>query len=434
MVASGNQRRKSRGSCRKLGLVCVATFLTSALTLAAPATAQQFEVIKPKITARQAKAMRGQAAQAMRDSASFQTNKQVLDDYFNKFYFPQMTLPAQLGQLGKARESLFKQFIRPARVPAAQQHLTNLTLKAMRVIAQGNYHPAVRYNAVLILGMLDEKVAGAAGVPPVPLPAAANELLELLEKDQFNDVKVPASIKLGALVGLERHARFGIHAKYADRLTKASLAVIAQKEPPADLDADVHHWIKCQAASVLARQYAQGPNAQVQAALTSLIADTHMGLEDRCSVASLLKKIKYDTTAGIDVTAMFIAMGDLMKSVASDEAEKANAFQQATLRSSGSVRFGVSGTELTYQRRRLIARLQSIIDGAKSLGRALPDAEREQLKGLLLTLTPVLVVAHDKDSGDLDITPQVVELEGQVRALVDRWKKAEEEPAAPKVS
>jgi len=387
------------------------------------AKAQRFQSIAPEISVRESKTMRGRATKALRDPAAFQANKKALDDYFTKYYFPSMTLPAKLGELGKRRENLFKQFLRPAKVAAAREHLTDLTLKAMRSISRGNYHPAVRYNAVLILGLLDEKVAGTAAAKPVPLPAGANELLELLEKDEFDQVQVPASLKLGALVGLERHARFGIDRQYADRLTQASLAMIAREEPPADLDPEVHHWMRCQAARVLSRQFAQGPNAQVQAAITALIADPHMSLEDRCSVAELMKRITYGSAAGVDMTATVGALGDLTKTVASDEAEKADNFQKKMLRS----RSGID--ELIYERRQLVARLHAIYAGASSLSKGLPDAERQKLQTLLSKLDPVMEIAEDKDAGDLEITPEVIEMESQVRTVVESWKPAEEAPA-----
>ena len=400
------------------------------LAVASTAVAQRFQSIEPKLNVREANAMRGTVTKALRDPSAFEANKKDLDAYFTKYYFPTMTLPAKLGELAKRRENLFKQFIRPARVPAAQQHLTALTLKAMGIIARGNFHPAVRYNAVLILGMLDEKVAGsgAGGAKPVPFPAGTNELLDLLENDEFKNVKVPASLKLGALLGLERHARFGINPQYADRVTKAALAMIAQEEPPADLDPEVHYWMRCQAARVLSRQFAEGPNAQVQAAITSLIADPHMSIEDRCSATELMKRMKYDAAAGVDVTATVRAMGDLAKTVASDEAEKANDFQDEMLRGGGGRRLQ-GGEELTYQRRRLVARLHSIYEGGNSLSKGLPDAERQQLQSLLSTLEPVMEVADDKDSGDLDITPKVIEMAKQVRSVVESWKPADKAPA-----
>ncbi len=414
-------------SARWYAQVACLVGLLFAITATSIATAQQFQILEPKINLNKSKVMSRAVAKALKNSAAFQANSKVIDDYFNNFYFRRMTLPTMLGELGKSREDLFK-LIRSAKVPAAQKHLTQLTHNAMRAIAKGNFHPAVRYNAVLILGMLDEKVASGIGVKPVPLPAGAKELLELLEQDEFKGVKVPASVKLATLIGLQRHVRFGIDPQYADRVTKASLALIAQEEPPADLDPEVHHWMKCQAAKVLSRQFAAGPNAQVQAAFTGMIADPHMSLEDRCCVADLMKRMKYDSATGLDVTATLGAMGDLLKAIASDEEEKANLIQETSLGGVPSRGNAFGEQPLPYQRRRLVARLHAISEGGRSLSKGLPDAERQQLQGLLSTLNSVMEVADDKDSGDLEITSEVIEMASQVHSVVESWKPVEEAP------
>ena len=113
---------------------------------------------------------------------------------------------------------------------------------------------------------------------------------------------------------------------------------------------------------------------------------------------------------------------NLTKSVTSDEAEKANEFQQEMLRGSGRGVFG--GPPLTYQRRRLISRLGSIVNGANSVSKGLPDADRQQLTTLLSALQPILDFADDKDAEDLEITPKVIDLNDQVRNLVDSWEPA----------
>ena len=428
MFALFFQRISTRAGILAFTASAAAIVLVS--TASSRALAQSYDSIEPTLKGVEARRMRTPVSQAMKDPSAFQANRQVVDRYLKEYYFPQMTQPSNLGVLEKLRENLFKQYIRGARVPAASDHVRDLTLTAMRVMARKNYHPAVRYNAVLILGALDEKLPGGGGnpTPPVPLPAAAKELLDILEQNELDGVKVPFALKLGALLGLQRHAQYGISSQDGERLTKVSLALIAKKEPPAELDRDVYNWIRCQAANVLARQFAEGPDAAVRAALTSLIADGNLSLEDRCCVANLLKDMKYESAAGVDASATVAAMGDLLKSVAIDEAEKAQEYEDEAL----GTNFASQPDELEpkYQRRRLISRLQSISDGATSLKEALEEEERQKLQGLLATLNPIMAVAHDKGSDDLEITPKVIELEGEVRSIVDGWKKGEGAPAA----
>ena len=403
--------------------------LLAGLALAAHAQAQQYRTIPPQLSERAAKQLTLIVAQALRNPQNFQQDKTEIDAYFKKYYFPKMTstLPADLGLLAKRREDLFKRYIRSAQVKAAQEYLTDMTLKITRSIAQGNYHPAVRYNAVLILGELDQQYT----VPPVPLPAGTNALLELLEKEDFKGVKVPASVRLGALVGLARHARFGIDAQYADRVTKAALGLIAEEQSPADLAPEVHHWMKCQAARILANQYAQKPNPQIQSALTAMIADSKMNLEDRCCMAALLKKFKYEAAEGIDGTATLVALGGLTKDVVSDEASLARDYQKAVLQSApatgrggfGRIPSGAGSAGPKYQRRRLLARLKAVTDGAQSLQAILPDAAKEQLKSLITPLASVMQTAADKNALDLDVTRQVLELASEIDNVVNGWQQ-----------
>ena len=417
--------------CRVLA---VRKVLACSLLLAAFATtasAQRYKAIAPKIEDRAARAMKSQVATAMRNAAAFGAGgKEKIDSYYKTYYFPIMTqaTPEALATLGKNREDLMKQ-LRGSGVPRAQDHLTQLTLGVMRVLARDNYHPAVRYNASLILGLLDKKYAssGAKPTPPVALPAGTSELLDLLEQNEFKGVKVHPSVKVGALEGLERHVRFGLESQYADRVTQAAMAVLAQKASALGVDADVHNWIKCQAARVLTRQFKDGPNAEVHAALTKLIADDKMSLEDRCCVVGLLAKVKYDAAAGADVASTLVPLGKLTLAVVDEGAEKAEEFVElrrgnAPLGRRVSSRRGEEGPK--FERRELLARMISIAKGAKSLSNGLPDGEKQKVQDLLGLLQPVVAVSRDKKALDLDVTSEVIKLNRAIKTVVADWQPA----------
>ncbi|HMO85797.1 MAG TPA: hypothetical protein PKC18_12860, partial [Lacipirellulaceae bacterium] len=129
----------------------------------APAPAQDYDSIRPQINAAAAQQLMSKVTSAMRDPQVSDAGLKDIDDYFLKFFFPLMTSyrPEDLAILADNRQKLFRQFINiPRASPRAQKHLIDRTLAATRVIAsgsKGNYHPAGRYNAVLILGMLDQQ-------------------------------------------------------------------------------------------------------------------------------------------------------------------------------------------------------------------------------------------------------------------------------------
>ncbi|MCH2113389.1 MAG: hypothetical protein MK171_00530 [Pirellulales bacterium] len=412
--------------------------------IAAPpfAAAQNFKKLEPKLSGKQAKALSRGFSQMLRDPDAFEAGKARIDEYFKGYFFPAMTNygPNELGQLAKYRETLLKT-VRGATVDAAQQQLTDLSLKAGIELSRGNFHPAVRYNGTLIIGLLDKRVA--ANGPPEPLPAATIALVDLLEQDKAAGggaaVRVPASVKAAAWVGLERHARFGIQADYRERVTQAALALVADTEPQEELSRPVHNWMKCMAARVLAQQSADGPTAEVHSALTELIADNQMDLEDRCCAAELLQKIDYKTGGNWDGAATVLALGQLAQDVLEEEAEESVEFEKKRLerapafrsprRRSTPRRGGTRIDGPEYPRSRLVDRLTSITAGANSLAKGLLEASEQNLQLLTAALEQTITLVVDKDSGDLLVTQSVKELKSTVDTLVNGWKPPAAEAA-----
>ena len=346
--------------------------------------------------------------------------------------------PNSLRGLGKNRENLLKA-LRGARVPKAQQHLTGLAMNYARVMARDNFHPAVRYNATLILGQLDKQypVGGANPVTPVVSSTATQELLGLLEQSEFKGVKVHPSVKVGALEGLERHVQFGMEAEYRERVTKAALAVIGQDAKSLEIDNHVNNWMKCQAARVLAQQFKDGPSPQVHAALTGMIADEKMGISDRCCVSGILDLMTYTAGSGINAKQTLVPLGKLAKAVVADGVEVARDFEELILgnaptgrgRSFGSRR-GETGPKL--ERRELLSRLVQIEQGAKSVAEALDAADKQKLDSLTTMMEPVISQSKDSRAFDIDLIREVYKLEKSVDSLIASWQPAAapaEEPA-----
>ena len=294
------------------------------------------------------------------------------------------------------------------------------------MLSRGNYHPAVRYNAVLILGLLDQQYAGGrVKAKPIVLSEATNGLLELLETNEFKGVKVHPSVKVGALEGLERHARFGIDAQYADRVTQASLAMLAQKPSDVDVDADVNNWMKCQAARVLVQQFKTGPSKEVHGALTQMIADDNMSLEDRCCVAGLLGKMTFPGEADVAVT--LVPLGMLTQAVVAEGAEKAQEFEDLILGNNPSGRrrsYSRDEEGPKLERRQLLSRLASINKGATSLTAGLNDEEKQKLQGLTDLLLPVMKASGSPKELDLEVTAKVIQLSDTIADLVANWQPA----------
>ena len=440
--------------------------LTSALALvvgvfAAAAYAQKYETIPVKLDPKEINRLKGDLNTALRNPAGFGASQQAVDDYLKKGFFPQMTgtSPESLGELAGRRQDLFKNIAQAAN-PSSQQYLIELAYNVSRVLARGNFHPAVRYNAVLMLGELDQQL-GTATNPPVPHPKATQELLELVEKDSFKNpagatIPVPESVKLGAVLGLERHTRYGVAPQLAERLTKALLAVMASKTPE-DVDADVHDWVRSSAAVALANQYAKAPTKEIQAALTALIADQKMELDDRCATAGAMKKITYAAGADIDGKATTDALAQLTMDVITNAAKLAEDFNKEAMRSTdfssmgssgrggysgrgeygGGGRGGYGGMDdeekgPQFERRQLFAQLYNIAVGSSSLKAGLDDDSKARLEELIASLGPVVQTMDAKDSAEVDVTRKVLELQATLKTLIAGWGKpvaANDKPA-----
>ncbi len=430
---------------------------TSALALvlgvlATAAYAQKYETIPVKLDPKEMNRLKADLTAALRNPAGFGASQQGVDDYLKKGLFPKMTgySPESLGELAGHREDLFK-YIATAANPSSQQYLIELTFNVSRVLARGDYHPAVRYNAVLMLGELDQQLATAAN-PPVPHPKATQELLELVEKDSFKNQKgatipVPESVKLGAVLGLERHTRYGVAPQLAERLTKALIGVMASKTPE-DVDADVHDWTRSSAALALANQYAKAPTKEVQAALTALIADQEVELDDRCATAGAMKKITYAAGADIDGKATTDALGQLTMDVITNAAKLAEEFNEEALGTTdlsnmggggrggygggrggyGGGRGGYGGMDdeekgPQFERRQLFAQLHNIGAGSSSLKAALADDSKARLEELIATLGPVMQTMDSKDAAEVDVTQEVLKLQATLKTLIEGWGK-----------
>ncbi len=444
-----------------LGLIALAVLIrcvASSTSYAQEAEEGQYKSMPVTISDRDASRLYPSVNSALRNPAGFGAEKEAVVNYLAKNYLPKMTSyqPEDLAELAKNREKLFKNFIGYAANASSRQELVDLLFKFSRVVVRDNFHPAVRYNAVLLLGELDQELATAT-TPPVPLPAATTELLELVEQSEVNGVPVPESVKLGALIGLERHARYRIDPQLKDRLTKSMLAVLADREAPEDVDSDVHDWLLTVAAQVLANQYAKEPTQEVQDALTSLIADEKLGLDDRCLVASLLKNITYTEGSGVDAAATVPAIGQLSLDVVEQGAKLARKYQKEALGAGGLVAPGFGGggyggrggyggefgggygggyggefgggfgggamedTGPKFERRRLMARLMDVARGANSLSAGLPDAGKDQIASLLTEMKPTIQVIEDKDAVEVKVTQAVIELEGRLKTLLATW-------------
>ena len=456
---------------RGLAAIGVVFTFTALAAFQQPAHGQNYNALKPN---EQDGALRGKAATILRNpGAPSADDLQTLTKFFT-WYYQSMTgkSPAQLATLGKFRQDLFRILNVPNGSPVAREHVTGITIKAMTAFAKGNFHPAVRYNAALVLGQLDKEPTGAgANAPaPVPLPASTASLVDLLEGGQKNPAAIPSSVTVGALVALERQTRLGIDPQYADRISKAALAVATAAERPEDISAPVFDWMRSLAARVLANQFAKGVTPPVHTALVKLISDKKMGLDDRCAVAETITPGMYQEAQGVNIDEAAAALGGLARAVLAKEADAGEDYQneivpEDQLGSGGyggefgrgggyggeMGRGGYGGGEFgggygrgggglqelqdqtpRFEKRRMLDRIAAIV----RCGRALREAAgSDELKKRMTDLVDPMVEVADEaakaKATDAEVAAAVIQLAADVNSLVKSWNAASEPAEAP---
>jgi hypothetical protein len=342
--------------------------------------------------------------------------------------------PADLAELGKLRTDLFKKYLWATSNTQLQNDLTAMAFKAMGKIVMSQqappYHPSVRYNAILVIGMLDSEYASESGGnvrPPKPHPTATKALTRIVE--QSNSGKFPPPVILGALIGLERHAKY--HQSLAPDTVKAMstalLSFVNNETPIQGMDPDAYAWLRLRAASALTNLGSLGEKNEVHDALIKLIA-TSKSLDDRCSAAGLIgsfrndKENKYDKVK-VDAPATSAALFKLTGELSAEELKRAKDWEKN--RGPGSytpsVEFGQGDSEAQddgYPRRHVLARLVSLGRGLSAVKPALPADSQKQVDALLAAIGPVIKAAADEKTVTSRVTHTIRTMNQDVIATI----------------
>ncbi len=419
-MVPGSRQPENKHVTQQIFALTRCLLIFGSMSLGSIAAAQEYQA-DPSIEDK-ARMNRLTAQQCLKNPATYAAEKAKFEDFFSGYYFPAMTRPTPeaLAELGKLRYELFQRYLWATSNEQLQAHLTELARVAMGRIIQNrtvdgksiSYHPAVRYNATLVIGMLDQQYAIENRRPPKPLPQATKVLTFIVDKATAGD-QFPPPVILGALIGLERHAEYrdALEPGAADAMTAALLKLVNQEQPIQEMDREAYSWFRLRAASALAQLGNAGPNGEVHAALIKLIAGSK-SLDDRTAAAGLLAKIKYEG-AKIDGPATLEGMLKLARDVGAAEAKRAREFEEAAvgLGGVGSARGQFAnplGEPEGFPRRQVLARLADLRRGLRAVKPVLAeDARRGQIDAIDKAIGPVITATADSSLGDLKITEAI---------------------------
>lgn len=240
--------------------------------------------------------------------------QQLVQDYYEKYFFPSWTKPTNRSRLQQLRSQLIVSDLGNAARNGGPPRdlLVQIAFRTLRDYAQNpQLDPAVRVSAVLAIGELNERERPTGGgmQPPVPLPTALPFLLSLLQ-----DANQPDAIRLAALVGVERHCACGIaDANLRDQQVIPLLRQLAgEKNPPPNRDPKVHEWFRVRAIDALAATRQPGANGENVTLLAGFVADDKETPRVRLAAATALGNLDYSQAQGVAPLTVVQALGKMV--------------------------------------------------------------------------------------------------------------------------
>lgn len=392
-----------------VGLIALAI-----VAAATPAFAQQYQSdpIESKLANKGAIAQR-YAKSGQGDGAEFK-------EYIEKVFFPAMTqsTPEGLADLEKMQGLLFKQYL--TGVPAAtQKYMHDQAFDFSKRVVGGRYHPSVRYNALLILGKLNDKYP-AGGEDPVPA-AKATDLLCKLTDIAISNPRTPNYLLVGALLGLERHATYSSQLPGAQKkaLMVTLNKVLTTDKLEGDFTPEVREWVYTRAASAVAST----KNPGFVHGLAKRVADDTLSLETRAAILAEFAKI--DAKAGENYGPVIAkAAIALAADIGKEEAEIATKFDDMQIQAgvgfigargklSRRVTTSLDGGPKLY-REGILALFNDLQKGVAAAEAISPEDQKPALTAINQAVTNVVNKTADKGSIDLDVTEAIKQMASAV--------------------
>lgn len=260
-------------------------------------------LIKSKVKEREQETL---VRSVLKGDAALDANQAIFDEYYSKFFFPRMTLTSEeaLAKIADSRQKFLRDLSDVAKSTNAHEHLVEITLANLAPIVQDpGFHPAVRYNCLLIIGSLNAVEAvrvGTSKAPPEPYTKALPTLLEEFKKADNTD-----AMRVGALLGISRHLEWDDVRPAASRMPVpmrqdciAQLVALANANtPPANTTPDGHLWMRRRAIEGLALASTVAVDPTVKDAFEKLLADEQQPLAIRVAVAAAMGKMAFKAPA-----------------------------------------------------------------------------------------------------------------------------------------
>jgi hypothetical protein len=357
--------------------------------------------------------------QLLREGPLDTVNRSRIETFLRQVVFAEWTQPTFRPQLAKLRLEFRNKELRQISAADDAKHafINDVTLKGMIAIANDNYHPAVRHNAMMLIGDLNAKEAGtgAMATPAEPLPQALTEKGALLESAE--NAQLPPAVRVAALIGILRHAENGakMQPPTKESIRAAMVRVLKEKKPAENTSPDGHAWLRMRAADVLGVLALPGADNESAKELAKVIDEADAPLMLRCAAARSLGRLKLGAAADLKVAEIAGALGNLTLEVCSAELARSEAANESP-----------SARTLGHRTVCIQVALKGEDDKGGIGALKAEGNDKTVLDGVSKT---VLEIAGSFDHADAatDIKPKVEELE----KLLAQHKLLRAKPAAP---
>ncbi len=254
--------------------------------------------------------LRGREILGLLSAGSVPSDKEaVFREYYEQYAFARWTWPENFGKLAEYRRELRNELL-TARGKPIHAQLRQLAFDVLRRYALdegGPYHPATRVAAILAIADLNAtESVNPREQPVVPLPEAAEFLINLLKREDL-----PDGLVVAVLVGLRRHAILGIENSQLveNELLPRLMAIAGNKVPPAGRSLAGHQWIRARAIEILGILGSPGTNGSVSQLLTGILRASDEGLTVRRAAARALGLLDYGSWTAPSPAEVLYALG-----------------------------------------------------------------------------------------------------------------------------
>lgn len=366
-------------------------------------------------------------------------SEQDFRDYIEKYFFPAMTQADadSLSGLEKLHGNLFKNFLYKSTGPT-QKYLHDQAMAFCLKVLRARYHPSVRYNALLILGKLDDKYP-TADTKSVP-SAKANSMLCSLANRALTKGRAPRYELVGSLVGLERHAKLLGSLPAAQKRNTARIlhTVLSTDQLPGEYAPGVRDWIYLRAAMAASNLRPLDRTGAFTMVMTKRVADDSIALEARAKMAGLIRELQPAADRIQKSAAVVAAIADVTAEVSKQESEIATTFEDLQIGGRGRM-IGQRGAEArriqtSADRQVVLVReglLEVLVDLKSALQAIEPLADQAMGRKIAAVSSAVdnaIEAASNKNTVDLNVADKVKRL-GAVVTQTGFGNTAKQEPA-----